>query len=82
MIKLLLPKMLEKKRGIIVNVSSVAGTMNVAMMSVYSATKVTFNNSCVMGLQDMYMYMYVPWVYTPNSRFIMALLIGIPMVTW
>jgi 17beta-estradiol 17-dehydrogenase / very-long-chain 3-oxoacyl-CoA reductase len=41
MTKLLLPKMLEKKRGIVVNISSSAGTMNMPMHIVYSATKVS-----------------------------------------
>ncbi len=40
MTKLILPKMLEKKRGIIVNVSSSGGAMNVPMNTVYCATKV------------------------------------------
>ena len=41
MTKLLLPKMLEKKRGIVVNLSSSAGAMNMPMNMVYSATKVS-----------------------------------------
>lgn len=43
MTKLLLPKMLEKQRGIVVNISSSAGTMNMPMHIVYSATKVGTN---------------------------------------
>ena len=42
MTKLLIPKMLEKKRGVIVNLSSGAGQMAAPMVIVYSATKVTF----------------------------------------
>ena len=41
MTKLLLPKMLEKRRGIVVNISSSAGVMNMPMHIVYSATKVS-----------------------------------------
>ena len=40
MTKLLLPKMLERKRGIIVNLSSVASLFPMQMSAVYSATKV------------------------------------------
>ena len=41
MTKMLLPKMLEKGGGIVVNVSSNAGVMNLPMLIVYSATKVS-----------------------------------------
>jgi NADP-dependent 3-hydroxy acid dehydrogenase YdfG len=43
MTKILLPKFLEKKGGVIVNLSSSAAEMNPPMFSVYNATKVTFS---------------------------------------
>ena len=42
MTKILLPKLLEKKGGVIVNLSSSAAEMDVLMLTVYNATKVTF----------------------------------------
>ena len=42
MTKILLPKMLEKKRGIVVNISSSGGAINIPMLIVYSATKVSY----------------------------------------
>ena len=42
MTKLILPKMMEKQRGIVVNISSSAGAMNMPMHTVYSATKVSY----------------------------------------
>ena len=42
MSKLVLPKMLKKKRGVIVNISSSAGDAIPPMLVVYGATKVTF----------------------------------------
>ena len=40
MTKILLPKMLEKKGGVIVNLSSSAAEMDAPMFTVYNATKV------------------------------------------
>ena len=42
MTKVVLPKLLEKKGGVIVNLSSSAAELNPPMFSVYNATKVTF----------------------------------------
>ena len=42
MTKLVLPKMLEKKRGVIVNLSSSGGTLVPPMLICYGATKVYF----------------------------------------
>ena len=42
MMKILLPKLLEKKGGVIVNLSSSAAELNPPMFSVYNATKVTY----------------------------------------
>ena len=41
MTKVVLPKFLEKKGGVIVNLSSSAAELNPPMFSVYNATKVT-----------------------------------------
>ena len=43
MTKVVLPKLLEKKGGVIVNLSSSAAELNPPMFSVYNATKVTFS---------------------------------------
>ena len=43
MTKILLPKLLEKK-GVIVNLSSVAAELGAPMYTVYNATKVTFSS--------------------------------------
>lgn len=40
MTKILLPKMLEKKGGVIVNISSAISQIIAPMMTVYSASKV------------------------------------------
>jgi NADP-dependent 3-hydroxy acid dehydrogenase YdfG len=45
MTKILLPKLLEKKGGVIVNLSSSAAEMNPPMFSVYNATKVIISVS-------------------------------------
>ena len=42
MTKILLPKMLEKKGGVIVNLSSCVAEVSFPMLTIYSATKVTF----------------------------------------
>ena len=42
MTKMLLPKLLEKKKGVIVNLSSSAAELCPPMFTVYVATKVTF----------------------------------------
>ena len=42
MTKILLPKLLEKKGGVIVNLSSSAAELDAPMFTVYNATKVTF----------------------------------------
>ena len=42
MVKVVLPKMLEKKKGVIVNLSSFFGSLRPPMMIVYGATKVNF----------------------------------------
>ena len=47
MMKILLPKLLEKKGGVIVNLSSSAAELNPPMFSVYNATKVTFSTELV-----------------------------------
>ena len=47
MTKVVLPKFLEKKGGVIVNLSSSAAELNPPMFSVYSATKVTFSTELV-----------------------------------
>ena len=41
MTKVVLPKLLEKKGGVIVNLSSSAAELNPPIFSVYNATKVT-----------------------------------------
>ena len=45
MTKLVLPKMLEKKRGVIVNLSSSSGTLDPPMLMCYGATKVFYVRS-------------------------------------
>ena len=40
MVKVVLPKMLDKKKGVIVNLSSSAGSLMLPMMTVYASTKV------------------------------------------
>jgi NADP-dependent 3-hydroxy acid dehydrogenase YdfG len=47
MMKILLPKLLEKKGGVIVNLSSSAAEMNPHIFSVYNATKVIFSMELV-----------------------------------
>ena len=47
MTKVVLPKFLEKKGGVIVNLSSAAAELNPPMFSVYNATKVTFSTELV-----------------------------------
>ena len=42
MTKIMLPKLLEKKDGMIVNLSSSAAELDAPMFTVYSVTKVTF----------------------------------------
>ena len=43
MTKMLLPKLLEKKKGVIVNLSSSGAELGPPMLTVYTATKVTFS---------------------------------------
>jgi NADP-dependent 3-hydroxy acid dehydrogenase YdfG len=43
MTRTLLPKLLEKKGGVIINLSSSAAELDAPMLSVYNATKVTFS---------------------------------------
>ena len=45
MTKLLLPKMLEKKKGLIVNLSSGSSRLNPPMLMCYGATKVQLHRS-------------------------------------
>lgn len=40
MTKIVLPQMLEKKKGIIINLSSITGTISTPLLTVYSASKV------------------------------------------
>ena len=40
MVKVVLPKMVDKKKGVIVNISSIASVICLPMFVVYSATKV------------------------------------------
>ena len=47
MTKVVLPKLLEKKGGVIVNLSSSAAELNPPIFSVYNATKVTFSTELV-----------------------------------
>ena len=47
MTKVVLPKLLELKGGVIVNLSSSAAELNPSMFSVYNATKVTFSTELV-----------------------------------
>ena len=47
MTKVVLPTFLEKKGGVIVNLSSSAAELNPPMFSVYNATKVTFSTELV-----------------------------------
>ena len=41
MVKVVLPKMLEKKKGVIVNLSSSSGVLSPPYMTVYAASKVS-----------------------------------------
>ena len=43
----MLPKMLEKKKGIIVNLSSSSGSLNPPMLMCYGASKVSTRLFCV-----------------------------------
>lgn len=39
MTRLILPQMVERKKGAIVNIASIGGAMSTPLLSVYSATK-------------------------------------------
>jgi short-subunit dehydrogenase len=51
MTKILLPKFLEKKGGVIVNLSSSTAELDALLFSVYNATKVTFSTELIMRHQ-------------------------------
>ena len=61
MVKVVLPKMLDKKKGVIVNLSSSAGSLMLPMMTVYASTKVNvifLSISIIQGLVTQFLSSY------------------------
>ena len=60
MTNILLPKLLEKKGGVIVNLSSSAAEVDAPMFTVYNATKVTFFELSLHNIMPVVHHVFCP----------------------